>query len=169
MLGRNPRILAPKSQNTSSNERSKQDNKVTVPSSSATMSSPHSDGTQVVAMDLGVSRHPLQQKLVSLYGVALDLQLQVTSFHRDLSKALVNIIHNKAAAQKRKRGIEICLQQLNTDQFHLDETLSRSCFVTIKHSIGNAISTHWLFDFNLRVCLNSFRRQEASRTSFARN
>lgn len=90
--------------------------------------SSRSEGTQVVAMDLSVTRHPLQQKLVSLYSVALDLQLQVTSFHRDLSKALVNIVHNKAAAQKRKRGIEICLQQLSADQYHLDETLSTTCF-----------------------------------------
>ena len=65
----------------------------------------------------------LQEKLVGLHSLSLELQTQISEFHRHLSLALVKVLHNRGTAQKRKRGIALCLRQLDSRQHGLDEAL----------------------------------------------
>jgi len=65
----------------------------------------------------------LRDNLVGLHSFALELQTQISVFHRNLSTKLVNIINERAKAEKRKRGISLCLRQLDSEQFGLDENL----------------------------------------------
>jgi hypothetical protein len=54
-----------------------------------------------------------KKKVVQLHSMALDAQAQLSSFHCDKSKALMREAQKLAAAQKRQRGILLCLQKLD--------------------------------------------------------
>ena len=71
------------------------------------------------------SSNPHEQ-LVSLHKTALALNARVAEFRKDVSGQLVEILTQKALLTKRRRGIQLCLGQLEPEKFGLDGNLGLS-------------------------------------------